>query len=307
MFHAPVALSEGEIPDDPGTRLAARDLARQGAELLAEGRFDEALPKLKRARELVPAPTIRVLEAVALARLGRLVEAAEAYEAVRRTKLTLKSPTAFRDAVKTADDDLAKLRPRIPRLVVQVRGASPESVTVEVDGYELPRAMLDMPRPIDPGAHDVVVWGPNGYHESRQVTLKEGEEQQTLFQVPAAAPPDRVEPESDVQRTIGWVTLGVGAAGLAVGAGAGLLMLEKKSELDEVCASDGSCPAPFESDYDTFRAARTASWIGYGVGFAGLGVGAILLLTAPDSSEAQDEACVRPWLGPTHVGVLGRF
>ena len=100
--------------------------------------------------------------------------------------------------------------------------------------------------------------------------------------------------------------MGLGTAGMAVGVVSGLLMLEKKSELDDACGPDGNCPAPFRSDHDAFRTYRTVSTVGYGVGFGGLAVGLVLLLTAPED-HPPSQTRFNPWVGPGQVGVSGSF
>jgi hypothetical protein len=124
----------------------------------------------------------------------------------------------------------------------------------------------------------------------------------------------------------GWVSVGVGAASFAFGVGAGLHMMNQKAVLDAACPG-GRCPRSAEGDLESFRAARTASMIGYGAGLAGLGAGLALLLLAP--SEGADEAAgassnpnvktraqssaavgrprVTPWIGLGSAGVKGAF
>src|SRR4030095_2834285 len=110
---------------DEKTKAAARQLAQDGARALAAGRDSEAQDLLDRAYELYPAPTIAVLEARALERLGRLVEAAEHYEKARHSPLVANGSDAFRNAVTDADREVQSLRPRIPQLTINLEGVAP--------------------------------------------------------------------------------------------------------------------------------------------------------------------------------------
>ena len=109
---APLALAQ-PLPEDSATRLAARQLAQEGGELFDEGRFAEAQERLRRAHALYPAPTIAVLEAKALLKLGRLVEASDRYQVAERFQLAEDSPEAFAQAVQEARAELDQLGKRL--------------------------------------------------------------------------------------------------------------------------------------------------------------------------------------------------
>ena len=81
---------------DAELRTAARELAREAAELADAGRCDTAIDKFRRAYALVPAPTIAVHEARCLVQLGRLLEASDRYELVLRTPIAADAPAAYR-------------------------------------------------------------------------------------------------------------------------------------------------------------------------------------------------------------------
>src|SRR5262249_34734071 len=82
------------------------------------------------------------------------------------------------------------------------------------------------------------------------------------------------------QKTIGWVALAVGAAGLATGAITGFIALGKHSDLQNSCPNN-TCPSDKQSDVDSFHTMGTISTIGFIVGLAGAGAGTVLILTAP--------------------------
>jgi hypothetical protein len=293
---------------DEQTRHAARELAREGVRRIDRGDYAGGLDLLERAYELVPAPTIRLFQARALDKLGRMLQAAERYEQVRRTKLDPGAPEAFSKAVADAELELSALRKRIPRLVVNVVGGA-SAAAVELDGRPVPPALIGIERPMDPGDHSIVAR--RGARETeRRITLAEGSREVVVLDLsgPDAAPgsspsPASKEGDGSAQRTVGWVSLGVGIAGVATGVTFALIASGKQSDLDAVCAGS-RCPAGTEDEIDAFERARTLSLVGYGVGIVGVGLGTTLLITAPKNHH---RAGISPFVGPGAAGVRGRF
>jgi hypothetical protein len=122
-----------------------------------------------------------------------------------------------------------------------------------------------------------------------------------LEAAPAKGAPERATPTSHsttpptasssksgaTQRTLGWVTLGIGGAGLITSGIAGVLVLARKGQLDD----SGECSAhvcsssqrDITSSYNTMRTLSTAAFV---VGVIGAGAGVTLLLTAPKKEQA---------------------
>ena len=316
---------------DDATRSAARDLAKEGVELLKAGNYEQARQRLHRAYELYPVPTVALFEGQALEELGRLVEAAERYEAAKLFELPADAHSALRSAVIRAGEQLERLRPLIPTITVEVPGADPRDSALEVrlDGKALNNAMLGVRRPVNPGEHRVVALVRGKVQRESTLSIGKGQHERVVLAVallkdPAetAPPPPQdpgvpASPDADAgtapvtstgpnpQQTIGWISLGVGAAGLVTGVVAGIIMMGKDSVLEENC--DPECPRAYEDDLATFETSRTVSMIGYGVGVVGLGVGAVLLLTAPDQTTPEGTAGISPWLGPQQLGLRGTF
>jgi hypothetical protein len=202
-----------------------------------------------------------------------------------------------------------------------VRGAGAAEFSLFIDARQVSSQLAGEVTPLDPGEHRIEVKA-NGHQLTRALVLAIGEKQQVLFEVPAAARPiessapaaasDETAPPSSsndnkrgsTRRTLGFVSLGVGAAGIATGALAGALVLSKQSKLDEDpgCA-DRSCPRTLDGDvssYNTFRTLSTAAFIAGGVlATAGL----TLVLTAPKRDASQ--TALR--LSPTSVDLEYQF
>jgi hypothetical protein len=312
-----------EVDEDAETRTAARELARQGAEAYDSGDDLTALDRLDRAYALVPAPSISVMQARVLVRLGRWVEALDRYETTRVAVLGPAAPEAFRQAVADAITEGEALRLRIPRLAVHVTtpNGPPPGLSVTLDGKPVPPELLDVERPLDPGAHEVMASAPGYEPVVRRVDLAEADNVAleivlSLHLEPAASPPPappkapapkpQPAPRSDRMSTrevAGWAALGVGAAALATGTVTGLIALKRKSRLDGICGPDGSeCPPSSEDDIDSYRLNVRLSYVSFAVGVASVGAGGYLLLAGQ-----RDSSHVAALLGMDGVALSGRF
>ena len=80
-----------------------------------------------------------------------------------------------------------------------------------------------------------------------------------------------------MQRTLGWVGLGVGGAGLVFGGVTGLVVLSKKSALEDDGCVDARCYSDQADDVDSYNSMRTLSTVGFAVGGLGVAAGAALL------------------------------
>jgi hypothetical protein len=130
---------------------------------------------------------------------------------------------------------------------------------------------------------------------------------------PTAPPADTAPKKS---HTLAYVALGVGGAGLVVGGVTGFLALGKKGDL-KGCEST-KCPSSQQDTLDSAKSMATISTVGFTVGFVGVGLGVVLLLTGNSSSarlgttkvakrEPLGHVHVEPWIGTQSAGVSGTF
>jgi hypothetical protein len=307
---------------DDSTRNAARNLAGQGKESFASGRFDEARDLFHRAYTLVAAPTIALYEARALVKLHRFVEAEEAYMKALRTKLDPGASEQFRTAVTDAESELLALRPNIPRLTIVVSGGGAEDpgLVVLLDGAPVKHAVLGVETPADPRDHELTATAPGGQPAALKFSLAEKEQKRVEIAVPAgsdvaaapaappAAPAAAAAPDgASRQKILGFVVGGVGVAGLATGLVTGAMATSRYSEAEGACRDHVCMAGSAGADaLQSFRSLRTVSTIAYIVGGVGLAAGATILFTAP-SQQAPRSAGLHPWVGASAVGLDGAF
>ena len=309
--------------------VTARELAKQAVVAMRAKEPAEAEEKLRRAYELVRAPSIAYLLALAFEQQGKWVEASELY--LEATRLDTKQGDAAgqQQAKDRAREAREKLLPRIPRLVVEVDGVEVARVSVEVNGRLIPVAALGVERLVDPG--EIEVKGRSGDTSVMQkVAMAEGDQKSVLLrfenvEAPKTPGPKGPGPASDAitapadevspLRLPGYISIGVGVAGGV----AGLIFLVSASghgdDRDAVasgciqgtplrCTEDQT--KEIRSLEDKQSTANTLSAVAFGVGGVALATGATLLwLSGQDRGEEQ--ARVVPWVGWRSAGVSCTF
>ena len=296
-------------------RATARALALEGHAALQKKDYATAADRFGRADSLVHAPTLVVDWARSLQGLGRFVEAHEKYELVLREGIPAGSPKSWPRALEDAKKELDALKPRLAWVTVILK--DPPDASVKIDGVLVPPAAVGVKRAADPGFPEVSV-SALGYEPFKQtVTVGPGEEKSlevSLKKLPEVAPAPvvadpayRPRQKSDARRTVSFVMLGLGGAGLAVSGVTGGLWLRKRSDLNDECRGDACLPSS-EHKISTYHLYGTVSGISLGVGVAGLGAGLLLLFTEPKTEEtARASLTVHPLLGLGVLGAEGTF
>lgn len=288
--------------NEDSARAAARKLGYAGVEAYQAGDFAVASQKLEKAYAVVRVPSLGLWSARALAKRGKLVAAAERFFEVTRLPLTGGDADVQKRAQADAQTELDALQPTIPSVVIVVKGAAPSAVHLSLDGAPMPSELVKEATPIDPGSHHL-----EGVLDGRTVTkdfeLKVQEQKRVVLSFKAEAEPEpsaAAAPASttsaadtsvatssgNTRRTLGWVTLSVGAAGLVFGGVTGVLTLTKRSALDEGgCKSPDNCPARLSGDIDSYNSMRTLSTVGFVAGGVLAAAGAVLLFTTPRTPQ----------------------
>ncbi|MGC4069706.1 MAG: hypothetical protein QM784_34615 [Polyangiaceae bacterium] len=307
----------------------AREIAKEGLSAYDAGRYEEASEKLSRALEVVGVPTLALYTARANAKLGRWVRAAELYLLATQLNSKGASESAQMQAQREAEQERASLLANVPRLTIVVEGANPRDVEVTLDGRLVPLSQLGSAQLVDPGDH-VIVARRGGEEVKVNLSLLERETKTTMLSLASSGEPspDLGRPDArgvvtphqtqsgtadttpttsaagGTQRTLGWVGVGVGGAGLLLGAGLGVWLLAERSRLHDAGCVGGSCYDDQRSDVNRFNHLRTLSFVGFVAGSAFTAIGATLLLSSPTSGSRGSTALV---LGPGFASIEGGY
>jgi hypothetical protein len=321
-------------------RAQARDLGQQGYAALDAKDYVKAADLFKRADALFHAPTIMVGLARAEVHLGKYVEASEHYRRVVLEGAPPGAPQAIRDAIDAAKKELADAEAHRAKATINVKG--PDQPSVTLDGAPMSQAALGVERLVNPGQHLVHV-SASGWKDAEQTfTVADGGTAQLTVQMEAggaaapatpapatpatgAAPatpspgdmstaPDATPSTSGGSlKTLGWIGIGVGGAGIVLGAVTGGLAAGKKSSASGSPCASGPCAqsdlTTYQSNRDSYYTMGTISTIGFIAGGVLAAGGAALLLFGPhgESAPAATTGWVAPFVGPGSAGVTGRF
>jgi hypothetical protein len=313
---------------------AAQALFEQGRADAAAGRYATACPRFEESFRLDPS-------------VGTLLNMADCAEHVGHVAAALAHFTDALAQLRPDDDRLSyvkerisRLKPRVPRL--EIDSASTEPMTILRDAVEVGPASRNTSLPVEPGPHVIVVRAPGRKDREIHVDLGEGAEQRVQAEpgdplpsaanipnVPnaplpaAAASPAATTTASSSSTGRGawpWLVGGVGAAGIAVGAVAGMLALGDAAALRQLCANH-TCASSDDFSKASGMASRgkteaTISTAGFSVGLVGAAVAAYLWLRpssegehgaaggAPRASRGPaTSAWAAPWAGPTDGGL----
>ena len=326
-------LAEAQDGPSAADRATARRLATEGQIALKNSDWDTAADRFRRANDLLAAPTFLVRLARARVGQGRLVEAYEIYRKIIREGVAPDQPDAFKRALAEAKQEVKGVEPRLAWVSVNVVGANPNLVEVQLNNAVIPSAALGAQRPVDPGTLHAKATA-DGYRSAEaDVQLAEGEHLPAIelrmvaleTKIAVSDPPvppmsdDGGEPSFISQSTLGYITLGLGGAGLAVGGVAGILAIGKHSDLEALCEKPDTTPCHIydpdgtkhdeavktKHELDTYS---TVATVGFIAGGALAATGLILLITAPDSpSKEAQAASFRPYVGLGTIGAVGTF
>jgi hypothetical protein len=265
------ARPRSDHPDHVAAPFCQPERARRGPRDRDEGAWEKARDHFHRAYQLIPAPTLALMEARALVRLGRLVEALDVYElAANRVVDDTNEP--FRRASADARTEVEQLRSRVPRLNIELPGDG--RVQVRVDATIIDELALHAPLTLDPGTH-LLEWQADGEPKIwSTVALREGDRRVVRLVLP---PDDGSRAAAAVHRhrTALWSALAVGSVGVVIGVGAGALATHAST------AECAGATCAVESDSQASGAWRSVSTAGYALSLAGLATSGLLFATLP--------------------------
>ena len=278
----------------------AQSLFEQGKQLMDSGAFSQACPKLQESQRLDPGGGTLLNLALCHEQEGKIASAWTEF----KEALGMARRDSRQERIDAAEEHIAALEPKLPRLTLTVPNASPGE-DLQLDGNAIGNAAWGGPLSLDPGSHQVTAAAPGkkgwtttfsiAVAEKRSLAVPALEAEAAGPAQPPAAPTKPGEPRAATPApaehaksgsAAGWIVGGAGIVGVGVGSYFGLQAFAKRKDSNKLCPTDTTCQGD-GAKYNT--QAYTAAWIsdiGFGVGIVGLGVGTYLLLSGGSSEEA---------------------
>jgi hypothetical protein len=266
-------------------------LFREGRAAMQEKDYDRACSKFAESQAKEPAPGTALNLGECEEHRGHLVAAYDAFS-------TAASTFTASEKQKYASSRAEALERRISRLVIHA--TSPVAgLTARIGTTPVP---VGTEVKMDPG--DVVIHAeaPGFKAKELRATLREGRtldldvgvlervaaqpaENERVNAPVVIAPPDKTRGSDEMQRTIGLVVGGVGAAALVVGGVTGVMALDRASTVEDHCDENLACDA---EGFDAAQSGDTLSLVStitVAGGAAALVGGAVLYFTAKRSKS----------------------
>lgn len=319
---------------DVADSAAAQALFDQARQLMKQGHYQAACPKLKESQRLDPGSGTLINLANCYAHEGKTATAWSTF--LEAAAASHRVGNAARE--KAARARAAALEPKLSQLVLNVAApARVKGLVLTRDGVRIDPPLWGTPVPTDPGKHTIIAKAPAYQTWQTVVTVKPGPAKQTVDVPPlqkaasaapattppttpattpaatpaapttsAAPPPPTADqtPSSGgglgTQRTLALVAGGLGVVGVGVGTAFGLV---SKSKHDQAASHCNGSLCRDQTGVDLKSQARSAgniSTVGFIVGGVGLAAGVTLWLTAgPKHTEVG--------LAPNGVSVRGEW
>lgn len=285
-----------------GDAALARDLSKQGYELLLANRCAEAIPILERSHKLGPDPRTLVNLARCedrLLKLGRALEHLTTARDLARDRHLTEMTTQLELMIPA-------LEKRLARVIVTIEPNAPAGTVVQRASVELPASTLQAGVPVDPGDQTFEAVAPGHAPKVFHVTAVEGESY-TLTVTPGPklppAPPPRVDtpPRSassppSILRPVGLVGMAMGGAAIGTGAVFGILAIDGKSDADSAGCVGAICPDTSSArSRDDAKVNGTVSTVLIAAGGVLAIGGLVLFLVAPAKAERVARIMWRGW------------
>jgi hypothetical protein len=306
-----LAPSISRAQSSEGSKAAAEALFDEAVKLMEKEDFAAACAKFQASQKLDPALGTVLRLADCFDRVGRTASAWAMFKEAAATAGNRNQQDRERMATERALD----LEKRLSRLELRVSPDGPTALELKLNGIVVPAESYNSALPVDPGPQEVEASAP-GYKTWRgSIDVPEGPAEEAL-EIPALenAPEPPKPPVADArvqrrrgstgatQRTIGFITAGVGLAGLAASGILSYRATELEKDSLQHCRRDdaNACTREgVELRNDALDYARVATYP-FAAGAALLVGGTLLVLTAPSdrgaaSSGPRLTANVSPW------------
>lgn len=322
-FASSPALASPVTPGNasPVQREQAQARFARGRDLYNAKKYDQSIPEFQASMEIVASPNARLLIARAYRELGKHVLA---YAEFGRTEIEARElareDPRYAKTGEAAGKERAQLEKKVGILLVTIQNA-PSGTKLSVGGDEIRPAGWSEPIPVMPGDAEIVLQVPDREPVRRTMSFTAGERQTLNLDAesspamakPVAAtplPPPPAPENKPSLRPWAFVAGGVGVAGLATFAVAGLMSNATYDSLKEQCG-DRPCPADKQPDVSRGQTEQTIANVGLVVGAVGIAAGVTLFVLS--ANEKSSTGQLRPasrtavYLSPDSIHVRGTF
>jgi hypothetical protein len=332
-------LAHGTIARAQQPEAAAEALFRAGRDASRQGDEDTACDRYRESYRLEPALGTLFNIASCELSLGHLSEAWRHFQDVAHA-LPANDPR-----VPLANEKLAELDRRLPRLTISRSSGAPETLALRLGEIELGAASFGVPLPIDPGHYVIEARAPGHEIARYEVDLAEGQQRSlevdagvpervaiapplqansdsaappTPHWQPSSAPPPPANPAVAVQhddgrlgarRAVAYALIGTGAASLIASAVFAGLTLDRLAVVDDNCDAH-TCNARGLSARQSGEAYYGGALIALGVALLSAGASTYLLISvhqAETAQQASPRVAATANLGPHFAGAALRM
>ncbi|HWL87448.1 MAG TPA: hypothetical protein VNO21_16705 [Polyangiaceae bacterium] len=304
----------------------ARALFREGRALMAEGKYEEACPKLEGSQSLDPGVGTQFNLARCYELSGRLASAWDTYTLVMAATHAAGQPA--RESITR--ERLEALAPRLSYAILVRAPNDASEVQVARDGTLLSSAALRVALPLDRGMHEIRVSAP-GKREWQTRVVITSEHERITVEVPVledvapspaeAAPPPQTSATRDAgdtgpriaagaqsharmrtQRVVALVAFGASLVALGAGTYFGLHAMSLGHDADGDCDASGCNPKGYTARQDSQHAGNLAT-LAFATGGVLAVAAGVLWFTAP-APRSDHAVQIHPALGTSSAGLV---
>lgn len=292
-------------------RAVARSLFDQGRELVRQGNYAEACPKLEESQKIDTGVGTLFNLADCYEHLGRFASAWAAFS--EAADLARRAGQADREVI--ARDRASAMIPKLSKLRIRVARPLPPGFELRYDDKPLTTAILDTDLPVDPGEHRLRATATGKTPAETRVKVETDSGIATvdlppLVDAPQAEPPvgpmpPPPEPAPPPEGGRSWqkpAALGLGAGALvALGVGAvfGLKASSQWSDAQKTCPANRCDDAGYKA-WDDAKSSATLGTVLFVAGGVLAAAAVVLFVTAPSGSSRSTSASAsaRTWRMP---------
>lgn len=291
---------------DEADRARAEQLFLDAKQLMEQGKYVEACPKLEESQRLDPADGTLLRYAWCQEELGKLATAWVLFkDGLSRAK---KTNNAAR--IKFAEEHLAAIEPRLSKVTIHVSPvASVDGLELRWDGKALGKSEWNAEFPVDGGDHTLSASAPGRQTWTTSIGIGKELDRRTIEipQLLAAADSGGAmgaatgSSDGGSRKTWVYVLAGTGVVFIGGFVGAQLLASSAHDDRKTSCLTE-TTPTCDDTGKSKVRTWETISFVSAGLALASVGASIYLFTSSPKTETGPSAAFVR--VSPMGTGVL---